>query len=78
MAASAGRRPRIPAGDQADRGDGGAERKGAVDGQVGKVEDAEGQEDAERDEGIDEAELDGPEEGDGGHVGSRRAGERRA
>ena len=72
--ASAGRRPRIPAGDEADGRHRRAEREGAVDGQIGEVEDAEREEDAERDEGIDEAELDGPEEGDGGHWLGRAAG----
>ena len=61
------REPRIPAGDDADRRHRGAERERAVDRQVGKVEHAERQEDAERHEGVDQAKLDGAEKSEGGH-----------
>ena len=48
----AGRRPRIPLRQDQRRGDRGPQRKAAVHRQVGKIQDAEGQEDAQGHQGI--------------------------
>ncbi len=65
--ATQGRQPGIDAGDDQHRRDGSAERKGAVDRQVRKIQHAEGEVDPDRDEGIDQPQLDGTPEGDLAH-----------
>ena len=50
----------------------------AVDGQIGKVEDPEGEKYGQANEGIDETELDGADEGDGAQVFPRLLGAGRA
>ena len=49
---------RVPAGDDQRRGHGAAEREAAVDRQVGEVDDAEREVDAERDQAEYQADLD--------------------
>src|SRR5690606_14480494 len=59
--------PGIDAAEDGDGRDAGAERERAVDREVREIEDAEGEKDAEADEGVDEADLDCPEKGNGTH-----------
>jgi hypothetical protein len=56
------RKPGIDARDDQHRGDGRAERERAIDRQIRKIEDAECEVDAERDEGIDQPQLHGSPE----------------
>jgi hypothetical protein len=69
-----GRQIGIGAGDDQRRRHRAAQREAAVDGEIWKIQDAEGEVNPQGDQTVDEADLDRPEEGDIIHKFSRAFG----